>query len=150
MSRLLIDTNILLDLAAPDRPGKTDVEQLIRLCNGGGDMAMVCPMSLKDVYYIMSKAYGEPTARSWIEKLTKLVVIAPVSAEECLKALYDGEPDYEDGIVRATAELEDAHFIITRDKAAYRDSHVRAIDAGEYLAIASRRDEVLKRRMLAR
>ena len=146
MSRLLIDTNILLDLAAPDRPGKTDVEQLIRLCNGGGDMAMVCPMSLKDVYYIMSKAYGEPTARSWIEKLTKLVV----SAEECLKALYDGEPDYEDGIVRATAELEDARFIITRDKAAYRDSHVRAIDAGEYLAIASRRDEVLKRKMLAR
>ena len=150
MSRLLIDTNILLDLAAPDRPGKTDVEQLIRLCNGGGDMAMVCPMSLKDVYFIMAKAYGVPVARSWVEKLTRLVVIAPMSAEECIKALWDGEPDLEDGMIRATAELEDAEYIITRDKAAYKGSRVRAVDAAEYLTIAAQRDAALKKRMLAR
>lgn len=146
MSRLLIDTNILLDLAAPNRPGKEDAEALMRLCNGGGDMAMVCPMSLKDAYYVMSKAYGESSARAWIEKLMRLVVIAPLSAEECIKAARDGEPDFEDGIIRATAELEDAEFIITRDTKAYRTSHVRAVDAGEYRAIAAQRDAARRRR----
>lgn len=150
MSRLLIDTNVLLDLVVPERPGAEDARALMRLCNGGGDMAMVCPMSLKDAYFIITKAYGEPTARSWVERICRLVVIAPVSAEECIKALSDGEPDFEDGLIRATAELEDAEFIITRDRSAYQGSHVRAVDAGEYLKIADQRDAALGRSMVNR
>ena len=51
-------------------------------------------------------------------------------------ALNSGEPDFEDGIVRACAELNRADFIITRDKATFAHSKVRSVTASEYLEIA--------------
>ena len=51
-------------------------------------------------------------------------------------ALNSDEPDFEDGIIRACAELNGADFIITRDKAAFAHSKVRSVTAAEYLEIA--------------
>ena len=64
-----------------------------------------------------------------------LVVVAPVGGEEADLALHAGEPDFEDGLVRACAELNDVDFIITRDAAAFRKSRVRSVSAAEYLEI---------------
>ena len=69
-----------------------------------------------------------------------LLVIAPVDAEVCDLALNSNEPDFEAGIIRACAELNDADFIITRDKAAFANSKVRSVDAAEYLQIARAND----------
>lgn len=133
MHRLLLDTNILLDAVLPGRPEREETHQVLSLCNGGGDLGIACSLSLKDVYYIVSKRYDESTARRAVEWLTKLLIIGPVSAEECLDALASNEPDYEDGIVRACAELNDADFIITRDREAFAGSTVRAVSSSEYL-----------------
>lgn len=64
-----------------------------------------------------------------------LLVIAPVGAEECELSLRAGEPDFEDGLVRAAAELNDVDFILTRDARAFKRSRVRAVTSAEYLEI---------------
>ena len=64
-----------------------------------------------------------------------LLSVVPVSAEECDMALRDGEPDFEDGLVRATAELEGMDYIITRDEAAFAGSKADAITAAEFVRI---------------
>lgn len=133
MYRLLFDTNVLLDAVLPGRPERTETHEVLSLCNGGGDLGIACSLSLKDVYYIVSKRYDEHTARQAVEWLTKLLVIGPVSAEECLDALASNEPDYEDGLVRSCAELNDADFIITRDVDAFAGSPVRSLTSREYL-----------------
>lgn len=45
------------------------------------------------------------------------------------------ESDFEGGLIRACAELNDVSFILTRDGAAFRRSRVRAVSAKEYLEI---------------
>ena len=45
------------------------------------------------------------------------------------------EPDFEDDLVRAVAELEGADFIITRDSAAFAKSKVKSVTAAEYLEL---------------
>lgn len=135
MNRLVLDTNILLDCVDPRRPAHEDAMLLIEQCNGGGDMGMVSSHSLKDVYYIMEKLYDEPSAREAIRVLAGLVVIGPVGAEETLAAIESNEPDFEDGLVRAFAELNDADFIISRDAQAFQRTKVRKLSASEYLAI---------------
>lgn len=102
---------------------------------------MACSLSLKDVYYITSKIYGEDKARELVRSLMRLLVIAPVDAEVCNMALASNEPDFEDGIIRACAELNGADFIITRDAAAFANSKVRSVTATEYLQIAKAADE---------
>lgn len=136
MSRLFLDTNILLDCVDPRRDGHADARALISRCNVGGDMAIASAHSFNDVYYIMSKVYGEPSAREAAQLLTELVVVGPIGPEETLLALDSNEPDFEDGLVRACAELNDADFIISRDAKAFEKAKLRKLTAAEYLAIA--------------
>lgn len=137
MCRLLIDTNVLLDASMPLRPESADACEVLKLCNGNGEFGMACALSFKDVYYIIGKRYGEAEARNAVRNLMGLLAIAPVDAEVLDMAARSNEPDFEDGIVRAAAELNGADFIITRDKAAFAKSKVRAVSASEYLKIAS-------------
>lgn len=132
-NKVFFDTNILLDYLDPNRPQSKEADEVVSLCNGAGDMGVVSPMSLKDVYYILCRAADEPTARSAVEALMDVLVIAPFSAEECELAIHSDEPDFEDGLIRASAELNDADFILTRDTKAFANSKVRAIDCATYL-----------------
>ena len=135
MHRLMIDTNILLDCVDPHREFHRDARKLMRQCNGGGDMGIASSHSLKDVYFIMSKLYNEEAGRSAVRILADLIVVGPVGAEETLLSLDSDEPDFEDGLVRACAELNDVDFIISRDEHAFGTSAIRRMSAAEYLAM---------------
>ena len=141
MRRLLFDTNILLDAVSPDRPEQRETHRLLARCNGEGDMGIACSLSLKDVYFVMRKRFDEPTARKAVDWLTKLLVICPISIEECLAALNSNEPDFEDGLMRSCAELNDVDFIISRDRDAFAGSTVRCVTPREYLTKVVQRDE---------
>lgn len=137
MCRLMLDTNILLDSLESERPGSTEAREVLSLCNGSGELGLVCALSLKDVYYVSRKAHGKTWARNAVKLLMGLVTITPVSTEECDLALNSNEPDFEDGIIRACAELNGADFIITRDKAAFAKCKIRSVTAAEYLQIVA-------------
>ena len=141
MYRLLFDTNVLLDAVCPGRPEQAEAHRILARCNGDGDIGTACVLSLKDVYYVMCKRFDEPTARKAIGWLTNLLVIAPVSVEECLSALSSNEPDFEDGLIRSCAELNDMDFIISRDAKAFDASPVRRLSAREYLSMVVWKDE---------
>lgn len=133
MRRLLLDTNVLLDCVDPNRAFHNDAVRLIARCNGGGDMGIASSHSLKDAYFIMSRLYGEAYAREAVRVLAELVVIGPIGAEETLDAIDSNEPDFEDGLIRACAELNDVDFIISRDEKAFKKSKIRCVTASEYL-----------------
>ena len=133
MHKLLLDTNILLDCVDPSRASHDDALRLLAQCNGGGDIGIASSHSLSDAYYIMSRLYDEPSAREAVRMLAELVVVAPIGAEETLLALDSNEPDFEDGLVRACAELNDVDFIISRDEKAFRKATIRRVTAREYL-----------------
>ena len=135
MYRLLLDTNVLLDAMEPGRPESNEACKVLERCNGGGDMGMACAMSLKDVYYVLCKLRGEALAREGVRMLMGLVVVAPTGAEEADLAMCSNEPDFEDGLVRATAELNDVDFIITRNRSAFANTKIRSVSAAQYLKI---------------
>lgn len=141
MCRVLIDTNILMNSLSPTRPEHQEAREVIDYCSGWGDFGMVCGLSLKDVYYLSTKLYGEQKARDIVRKLMDLLVIAPVDGEVCDMALSSDEPDFEDGIIRACAELNDADVIVTHDKDAFAHSLIRSMTAAEYLEIARARNK---------
>ena len=61
--------------------------------------------------------------------------IAPLGPEECDRSLRSDEPDFEDGLIRACAELNGVDFILTRDTGAFRTSPVKALTCAEYLEL---------------
>ena len=131
--RLLFDTNVLLDAVCRERPQSAEACEVLRRCNGGGDLGLAAVGSLKDAYYVLQRQYGEAQARRSVEWLRELLVIVPMGAEECELSLGCGEPDFEDGLIRACAELNCVDVILTRDADAYKRSKVRAMTCAEYL-----------------
>lgn len=143
MYRILLDTNILLDSVIPNRPQHDEALALLRWCNGSGDYGFAAATSFNDAYYILCRAYSEAIAREALENLLGLVAVAPVSAEECDRSLRSNEPDFEDGLVRACAELNGADFIITRDEDAFVGSKVKSVTAKEFLLMVDHEDKEL-------
>lgn len=143
MYRILLDTNILLDSIIPNCPQHDEALTLLKWCNGSGDHGFAAATSFNDAYYILCRAYSEAIAREALENLLGLVAVAPVSAEECDRSLRSNEPDFEDGLIRACAELNGADFIITRDEDAFVGSKVKSVTAKEFLFTVDHEDKEL-------
>lgn len=143
MYRILLDTNILLDSVIPNRPQHDEALALLKWCNGSGDYGFAAATSFNDAYYVLCRAYDEAIAREALENLLGLVAVAPVSLEECDRSLKSNEPDFEDGLVRACAELNGADFIITRDEDAFVGSKVKSVTAKEFLLTVDHEDKEL-------
>lgn len=135
MSRLLLDTNYLLDFVRPERPESTEAVTLFRLICGSSHTACVASASLKDFYYLLRGDYSEQERRDWLRVFIRAFDIEELDVEICSTALESDEPDYEDGCIRAIAERAQVDFIITRDKKAFARSWVKSYSAKEFLEL---------------
>ena len=134
-SRLLLDTNVLIDFMVPDRAEHEAAEHLIaRLADGNG-CGFVSAGTLKDCYYVCRTFLGEEPSRAIIRQFLVIFEVLALGPQECREAAYSDEPDFEDGLLRALAEGHDMDFIITRDTEAFGRSAVRCLTAGRYLEL---------------
>lgn len=131
--KLLIDTNVLLDAAMAERPEHAQALLLLEEVGYNEAEGYLCPLSLKDTYYILTKYATEHDARAFIKAALDLFSVVKVDYALCRAAAFSNEPDFEDGIVRACAEAVPVDFIISRDEAAFSRSPLKRLSAAEYI-----------------
>lgn len=131
MDKVVVDTNVVLDYLSASRPCHFEAVDLFCEALETGDFeAYVLAGSLKDVYYIMCRAYKNPTlVKQRLNNFRKFVRVYDLTSEVLDAAFASDEPDLEDAIVRASAELMSARAIITRDAKAFKSSTVPSMDA---------------------
>lgn len=136
MAKVMLDTNIVLDYVGVGRPRHADAVALMETSFLGDDLELCfSSASLKDVYYILCrKGAREDIVRERLCSLTDVLTLIDLTREVIDHAFESNEPDFEDGIVRAMAELNGVDAIITRDVTAYQNAAVPAMDARRYLA----------------
>ena len=137
-SRILFDTNVLIDYMIPARPGHDAAKRLFELSEWHSINVFVCAGSLKDAYYVTAKTLPERVSRGYIQDFIEAFDVLPFGEAECRTAAYSDEPDFEDGLVRAAAEINKVDFIITRDMKAFQHSTVRSMSAETYLELFDR------------
>ena len=140
--RLLIDTNILLDAAMGERTGWTAATLLVDELVYEDVIGYVSALSLKDIYYVLSKYADERAARSFVLATMDLLTVADVDGTLCRLAALSDEPDFEDGIIRACAEDLSVDFIISRDEKAFARSPIRRLSAQEYIDLFCTTEEI--------
>lgn len=131
--KLLLDTNILLDMGISQRPEWAAATILLDEIVYGKAEGFIAASSLKDVYYILSKYTDEPKARKFVLALLDLFTPVAVGASICRIAALSDEPDFEDGLIRACAENVPVDFVISRDKTAFKHSSIKRLSAREYV-----------------
>lgn len=135
MSKMLLDTNTLLDYVIPDRPESDEALELVKLIINHVHTGLVAASSLNDFYYISRKTLSEQERRDWLRIFIRIFDIEELDVEACAIALDSNEPDYEDGCIRAIAERAQVDFIITRDRTAFERSWVKAYSAKRFLEL---------------
>lgn len=131
MTEVLLDTNIILDYLNTERPEHIAASTLLEGIFESNDYKPVMSAStLKDAYYVLCRKYKpENLVRQRLQWLTESIEVQPLTLDIVEAAFTSDEPDFEDAIIRATAEKIQAKAIIARDKSAFKSSHIPSMDA---------------------
>lgn len=133
MAKVLLDTNVVLDYLSSTRPEHLAAVDLLEALIDTGTGILVPAGSLKDAYYILCRKYrDERVVRERLWGFSKIVELGELTGEVVELAFSSDESDFEDGIVRATAEIAGVEAIITRDAGAFASSFVPAMTPAQY------------------
>lgn len=131
MAEVLLDTNIVLDYLNPERPEHIAAGMVLEgMFETDNYKPIMSASTLKDVYYVLCKKFKpEALVRKRLQWLTETIKVKPLTLDIIDAAFASDEPDFKDALIRATAEKHDVMAIITRDKAAYKNSRIPSMDA---------------------
>lgn len=117
MSRLFLDTNVLLDLVVANRPCHKDAVALFEAAFSHGWELAALISSLKDVYFVYERHHGtEAQARQAVMLLREMLCTVELTNRVFDTAARSDEPDLEDGMVRTAAQACGAVAIVSRDE----------------------------------
>ena len=124
---MLLDTDILIDVALDRRPHSDEATELLDRLQKGPKRAFVAWHTLSNFYYLVAPRRSGPVARDFVEQLTRFVAVATTSTDAILYAAKLPMADFEDAMQVAAARACGAQYIITRNLADFRRSPIPAI-----------------------
>lgn len=134
MTRLLIDTNIVLDLLARREPFYNYAAQIFSLADKHKVLLSVSSLSFATAYYILSKSLQREEVRDILRRLKILVRVFALNDKIIELALNDSAfEDFEDGLQYHTAVENNQDIIITRNQKDFKKSTIPVMNANEYL-----------------
>lgn len=134
MTKLLIDTNIVLDLLARREPFYNCAAQMFSLADKHKIILSVSSLSFATAYYILAKSHHPQEVRDILRRLKILVSVFSLNDKIIELALNDSAfEDFEDGLQYHTAIENSQDIIITRNLKDFKKSKIPVMTADEYL-----------------
>lgn len=135
MSRILIDTNIVIDLLAQREPFYENAAAIFSMADNKQVSLYISALSFANTNYILSKTTTAQQAREILRKFKVLVEVLPLDDKITELALSDLQfPDFEDGLQYYTAVEHKLDGIITRNKKDFKNATIPVLTAKEFLA----------------
>ena len=124
---ILLDTDVLIDVALDRRPHSDPASELLDRIEHGAEAAFIAWHSVSNLYYLVAPALGGVSARDFIVELTRFVAVAPTGTEGIRHAAGLPMADFEDAMQVAAARACGARRIVTRNVADYERSPIPAV-----------------------
>lgn len=132
--RILIDTNVVLDLLLGREPFARETAAIFAMVERSEIEGLLCATTLTTVDYLLGRSSSEDEARSAIRRLLSLFEIASVNRLVLEAALESPMRDFEDAVLAGSASHASAERGVTRNTADFKESPVVAVDPAEFLA----------------
>lgn len=133
MRAILVDTNVILDIALKRQPYFDDALALLDLVDRGKITGHVSATTVTDIYYLAQRNLGKKKALAFISDMTEALGIAGVDREMILNALRSGMDDFEDAVQAAVASTHGLDAVITRNKGDFDGSGMAVFTPKEFL-----------------
>lgn len=134
MKKLLIDTNIVIDLLAKREPFYESAALLFSLADKGKIELSVSSLTFANTNYVLSRLKSLDETRTILRQLKILVKVLSLNDKIIDLALNDKNlKDFEDGLQYYSA-LENKHdIIITRNLKEFKNSIIPIMNAKDWL-----------------
>ena len=134
MSRLLIDTNVVLDLLAKRDPFYKSSAQIFSLADMNKLKLSISSLTIANTNYVLSRLKTATEAREILRRFRILVKIVSLNDKIIDLALNDNNfDDFEDGLQYYSAIENNMDIIITRDLKGFKNSKIPVMTPDEYL-----------------
>lgn len=134
MTKLLIDTNIVIDVLALREPFYQSAAQVFSLGDKARLELSVSSLTFANTNYILSRHKSHLEAREILRRFRILVKVLPLTDKIIDLALNDRNfADFEDGIQYYTAVENNLDIIITRDLPGFKESKIPVMSADGFL-----------------
>jgi len=135
MRRILIDTNIVIDLLSKRKKFYDEAADLFSRADKKELELTISSLTFANTNYILTKLKSAKEAREILRKFKVLVEILALDDKITELALSDDNfPDFEDGLQYYSAIENQIDVIITRNKKDFKNSKIPVLTAKEYLA----------------
>ncbi len=136
MSRLLIDTNIVIDLLSKREKFYDEAADLFSRADKKELVLTISSLTFANTNYILTKLKSAKEAREILRKFKVLVELLNLDDKVTELALSDDSfPDFEDGLQYYSAIENQIDVIITRNKKDFKNSKIPILSTKEFLAL---------------
>ncbi len=133
--RLLLDTNVLLDVLLARSPHADAAVRVLAAIEAGVVTGVIGATSVTTIFYLATKAVGVRRAKGHVRTILSLFEIAPVTEAVLSRALELGFADFEDAVVHEAARAARCTGIVTRDAQGFKRAELPVYSPIEFLAV---------------
>ena len=135
MNKVLIDTNIVIDLLAKRKGFYDEAAELFSLSDKKELKLTISSLTFANTNYVLAKQKSPKQAKKILRKFKVLVEIMNLDDKIIELALSDDEfSDFEDGLQYYSALENGVDLILTRNKKDFKNSKIPVLTSKEYLA----------------
>jgi len=131
--KILLDTNILLDVLTGRRPFFQDSARAWSLAHTGLVEGYLSAISVNNLYYIIRKLRDRKTAESFVDDLLNDFEIVSLTKNILKQARNIAEKDFEDSIQYFSAIQEGCEILLTRNKRDFPSAGLQVLTPHEWL-----------------
>jgi len=135
MDKLLVDTNIVLDLLARRQEFIIEAQELFTLSDKKELKLYVSSLTFANTYYILSQKMKLSNARKILRKFKVLVEVLPMDDKIIDLSLESDFKDFEDAIQYHTAIENEVNIIITRNLKDFKTAKIPVLTAKDYIEL---------------
>ena len=138
MKTVLIDTNIVLDIALKHKQFVEKASELLEILEVNKISVYVSATSVTDIYYILRKSKSHREVISFLKSFFNYIEIAGVDKIVVINALNSNIKDFEDAIQIETAKEQNIRTVITRNKKDFEKSGLKIYNPNDYINLITR------------
>lgn len=131
--KVLIDTNIILDVLCKRSDFYVDSAKIFKLCEVKRISGIILALSIPNIMYILRKELDAEKIKEILDMLFLIFSVVDLKADDLKKAADMKFKDYEGAVQSACAARIKANYIITRNIRDFTESKVTAIKPAEFL-----------------
>jgi len=137
MSKVFIDTDVILDFMIAREPFAMDAARIFSLSERKQISICTTGLVFSNAYYVLRKLGSHQKVMEKLSQLAKLIDIITLSKASVLQALDSKFGDFEDALQHYAALSENVKTIVTRNVKDFKNSELAVLTPDQYLSSRS-------------